>query len=147
MLALKHINLFSDSKPQPIPPQSSFNRPKLRKVYVYGSTTHATLFWSNRIHSAINLETVDKEACIYESSLEEEHGSRIVITGCAEEVKELQLTSETYGTVLAIVNLNGSVAEVQIGPIVERTQIDPKKRIYVDNKQTDAVDYFDEFDR
>ena len=130
-----------------MPAQSSFNSPKLKKVHVYGPTTHATLFWSNRIHSAINLETVDKEACIYESSLKEEPGSQIVITGCAEEVKELQLTSENYGTVMAIVNLNGSVAEVQIGPIVERNQFNHKRRAHMDNKQTDAVDYFDEFDK
>ena len=120
-----------------MPAQSSFKSPKLKKVYFHGSTKHATLFWSNRIHSAINLKTVDKEACIYESSLGEESGSRIVLTGCAKEVKELQLTSVTYGKVFAIVNLDGSVNEVQIG------QITRTKQSYKDT----VIDNFDEFEK
>ena len=130
--------------------QKSYNSPKLKKVDFLGSNTCANLTWSNGHRSAINLETADNEACIYESSLVEESGSRIVMTGCAEEVKELLLTSVTYGIVFAIVNLDGSVNELQIDPIVDRTkssrQIRPPN---VDKNQSfvDTIDNFDDFDK
>ena len=138
--------MFSDAKPQPMPAQNSFNRTKLKKVIFSGSTQSATLIWSNWQHSVINLKSVDNEACIYEYSLEEEHGSQIIITGCAKEVKELQLTSVTYGKVFAIVNLDGFVNEVQIGPVADRTQI---TRLDVDKTQTyvDTIDNFDDFNK
>merc|ERR1712110_1038712 len=81
----------------------------------------------------------DDEACIYESSLREEPGSRIIITGCAKEVKELQLTSVTYGKLFAMINLDGSVEEVQIEPIVDspQTLTSRQKRSYVERPDFD----------
>jgi len=127
--------------PRPILAQSvNFNSPKLKRVNFFGSNNRATLIWSNGQHSAINLRTVDDEACIYESSLREELGSRIVVTGCAKEVKELQLTSVTYGKVFAMVKLDGSVEEVQIDPIIDRPQIltSRQKRSYVTRPDFDT---------
>ena len=125
-----------------MPAQDSYNSPKLKKVIFFGSTK-SWLIWSNWQHSVINLKTVDNEACIYESSLEEEQGSQIIITGCAKEVKELQLTSVTYGKVFAIVNLDGFANE---GPVADRTQI---TRLDVDKTQTyvDTIDNFDDFNK
>jgi len=133
----------STTTPQPLLEQSpSSNTPKLTRVQFFGSIfggAAATLIWSNGQHSAINLKTVDDEACIYESSLREEPGSRIIITGCAKEVKELQLTSVTYGKLFAMINLDGSVEEVQIEPIVDspQTLTSRQKRSYVERPDFD----------
>ena len=101
--------------PRPILAQSvNFNSPKLKRVNFFGSNNRATLIWSNGQHSAINLRTVDDEACIYESSLREELGSRIVVTGCAKEVKELHFTSVTYGKVFAMVKSSRIIFYVDV---------------------------------
>ena len=51
----------------------------------------------------------------------------------------------TYGKVFALINLNGSVNEVQIGPIIDRAQISQNRYSNVDI--IDTIDNLDIFDK
>ena len=68
----------------------------------------AMLEWSNNIETTVELETTSFEDCIYEGTFTEEQDSAILVTGCENEVKNIQIQSLLFGDIVAS-SFNGKV--------------------------------------
>ena len=69
--------------------------------------TTATLKWSNELEITAPLENIGVE-CMYQGSIPGDNSSILLVTGCKNEVQDIQIQSSKYGDTLGTV-LNGEV--------------------------------------
>ena len=68
-----------------------------------------TLTWSDQRKTEVTLTKGQSQFCIYKGSFVEDLNSRILVTGCKNEVKMVQIHSFVYGDTFATALLNGTV--------------------------------------
>ena len=68
-----------------------------------------TLKWSNNETSSLNLKRLNWNHCIYKGSFEDESNSTVLLTGCRNEMRGIQIHSVIYGDTLASVAANGDI--------------------------------------
>ena len=80
------------------------------KVVLNGAETAALLEWSNGIQKRIELEKISDDDCIFKSYfLEEIDSSNILLTGCKDETRDIQIQSLIFGDTLATFTDDGNV--------------------------------------
>ena len=67
----------------------------------------ATLKWSNEFEMTAQLDNIGVE-CMYQGSIPGDNSSILLVTGCKNEVQDIQIQSSKYGDTLGTV-LNGTV--------------------------------------
>ena len=80
------------------------------KVVLNGAETAALLEWSNGIQKRIELEKISDDDCIFKSYFFEEiDSSNILLTGCKDETRDIQIQSLIFGDTLATFTDDGNV--------------------------------------
>jgi len=72
----------------------------------------ATLEWSDETEVTVQLERISQDFCFYKGSFNEDPNSVVLITGCQDELRSIQISSEVFGDTSAT-TLNGTVEIVQ----------------------------------
>ena len=83
----------------------------LTKFYINEQENEANLEWSNGIKKTIDLKKDSiSDDCIYNSQIgDEEKIGEVLVTGCKDEIKHIQIHSEIYGDTLATIDSNGNI--------------------------------------
>ena len=83
----------------------------LTKFYINEQENEANIEWSNGIKKTIDLKKDSiSDDCIYNSQIgDEEKIGEVLVTGCKDEIKHIQIHSEIYGDTLATIDSNGNI--------------------------------------
>ena len=58
--------------------------------------------WSNELKTTVEMMETSHEDCFFEGTFQEDPESSILITGCQDEVKNIQIQSLVFGDTLGI---------------------------------------------
>ena len=87
---------------------------KLTKFIFDYQAKIATIEWSNYTKLEIEMKQIDDDDCIYMGSFLDEEDSKILMTGCYDEIKNIQIQSFVHGYVVATININDTVTITNI---------------------------------
>ena len=76
------------------------HRSILRMFEFDSNTLKAKLKWSDNSMKTVHLQKVSNEFCFYRGSFDDEPESVILLTGCENKLKSIQIESEMYGDFL-----------------------------------------------
>jgi hypothetical protein len=86
---------------------------RMLSVFEFDSNTlKAELKWSDDSMKTVHLQRVSNEFCFYRGSFDDEAESVILLTGCQNKLKSIQIQSEKYGDTLGT-TMTGNVDIVQ----------------------------------
>lgn len=82
----------------------------LTKFHINRQENEANLEWSNGIKKSIDLKKdIISNDCIYNGQIGDEEKSHVLVTGCKNEIKHIQIHSKIYGDTLATIDLYGNI--------------------------------------
>ena len=82
----------------------------LTKFHINRQENEANLEWSNGIKKSIDLKKdIISNDCIYNGQIGDEEKSHVLVTGCKNEIKHIQIHSKIYGDTLALTKNNYNV--------------------------------------
>ena len=76
--------------------------PHLVNVFFYGDPSKVELEWSDQRKATVDMRTIHEEYCIYKGTIKEDPESSLLITGCQDELKNIQIRSKEYGDALGM---------------------------------------------
>ena len=86
---------------------------RMLSVFEFDSSTlKAELKWSDDSMKTVHMQRVSNEFCFYRGSFDDEPESVILLTGCQNKLKRIQIQSEKYGNTLGT-TMTGYVEIVQ----------------------------------
>ena len=82
----------------------------LTKFHINRQENEANLEWSNGIKKRIDLKKdIIYNDCIYNGQIGDEEKSHVLVTGCKNQIKHIQIHSKIFGDTLATIDLYGNI--------------------------------------
>ena len=82
----------------------------LTKFYINEQENEANLEWANGIKKTIDLKKdIISNDCIYNGQIGDSEKNHVLVTGCKDEIKHIQIHSKIYGDTLATIDHKGNI--------------------------------------
>ena len=76
--------------------------------------------WPDGKKSETRLLSADKVNCVYKHELKEEADSRTVVTGCENEVRDIQVIQKNHPPFYGKIHPDGRVEEIEMPPVKDK---------------------------
>ena len=104
-------------------------------VFDYQSNL-ATVEWVDHTTMEMEMKQTTGDDCIYMGSFPDEKDSIVLMTGCDDEIKNIQIESSIHGYTIATCKINGTVMN-DIMPQMKVDKIANKRRIFSNDIEDD----------